>query len=111
MALTPIPAPVRRVRELVAPRRGADASDGRLLERFAHSRDEEAFGELVRRHGPAVLGVCRRVLGAPQDAEDAFQACFLVLARKAASVRDRASVGGWLFQVAYWTALRLRRQR
>jgi RNA polymerase sigma factor (sigma-70 family) len=79
-------------------------SDGQLLERFVAARDEAAFGAMVRRHGPMVLGVCCRVLRHHQDAEDAFQAAFLVLALKAASVR-RESLGAWLYTVAYHAAL------
>jgi RNA polymerase sigma factor (sigma-70 family) len=83
-------------------------SDRQLLDRFTRDRDEAAFTELVRRHGPMVLSACRRVLRHEQDAEDTFQASFLVLARKAGSVRQRDSVGGWLYQVAYRLALRVR---
>jgi RNA polymerase sigma factor (sigma-70 family) len=83
-------------------------TDRQLLERFTRDRDEAAFAELVRRHGPMVLSACRRVLRHEQDAEDAFQASFLVLARKAGSVRQHDSVGGWLYQVAYRLALRSR---
>jgi RNA polymerase sigma factor (sigma-70 family) len=88
---------------------GADAvSDAQLLDRFVRARDEAAFELLVRRHGPMVLGVCRRVLRHEQDAEDAFQAALLILARKAGSITARVSVGGWLYQVAYRVALRAR---
>jgi RNA polymerase sigma factor (sigma-70 family) len=84
--------------------------DGQLLTRFVASRDEAAFAALVRRHGPMVLGVCRRLLRHAQDAEDCFQATFLVLARKASSVR-REAVGSWLYAVAYRTSLEARSVR
>jgi RNA polymerase sigma factor (sigma-70 family) len=81
-------------------------TDGQLLELFLAQREETAFEELVRRHGPMVLGVCRRVLHNEHDVEDAFQATFLVLVRKADSVQPRELVGHWLYGVAYRTALR-----
>jgi RNA polymerase sigma factor (sigma-70 family) len=84
---------------------GGGLTDGQLLGRFVATRDEESFAALVRRHGPMVLGVCRRVLHDGHDAEDAFQATFLILARKAGSVVQRESLGCWLYQVAYHTAL------
>jgi RNA polymerase sigma factor (sigma-70 family) len=86
---------------------GGDLTDGQLLARFIASRDEWAFAALVRRHGPMVLGVCRRMLRHVQDAEDCFQATFLVLARKASAV-PREAVGSWLYSVAYRTSLRAR---
>jgi RNA polymerase sigma factor (sigma-70 family) len=79
-----------------------------LLERFLAQREEAAFEELVRRHGPMVLGVCRRVLANEHDVEDAFQATFLVLVRKAASIKPPDLVGHWLYGVAYRTAVRAR---
>jgi RNA polymerase sigma factor (sigma-70 family) len=79
--------------------------DGQLLARFVAARDETSFAALVQRHGPMVFGVCRRILRDYHDAEDAFQATFLVLARKAGSVVKRDSLGCWLYQVAYHTAL------
>jgi RNA polymerase sigma-70 factor (ECF subfamily) len=81
-------------------------SDGQLLERFASQREEAAFEALVHRHGPMVWGVCRRIVRNPHDAEDAFQATFLVLARKAHSLADRELVANWLYAVAYKTAVR-----
>jgi RNA polymerase sigma factor (sigma-70 family) len=82
--------------------------DTLLLRRFVSQRDEAAFELLVWRHGPMVHGVCRRLLRHEQDAEDAFQATFLLLARKARSINGRGSLGGWLYQVAYRVALRAR---
>src|SRR5262245_9685233 len=78
-----------------------DVSDEDLLGRFMAGRDDRAFAELVSRHGPMVMAVCRRTLGIPQDAEDAFQAAFLVLARKAKSLRNARSLPAWLYQTAY----------
>src|SRR5437762_5982027 len=83
-------------------------TDGQLLNRFVAQRDEASYAALVRRHGAMVLGVCRRVLHDFHDAEDAFQATFLVLARKAAAVAKPEAVGCWLYQVAYHTALEVR---
>src|SRR6266511_1257194 len=89
-------------------RDGAGPTDGQLLERFVAQRDEAAFEALLLRHGPMVHGVCRRVLRHEQDAEDAFQAAFLVLARKAAAVVPRERVGNWLYGVACHTARKAR---
>src|SRR5215470_14281925 len=90
---------------------GAGLTDGELLGRFVARRDEAAFEALVRRHGPMVLGLCRRILRDGHDAEDAFQATFFVLARKAAAITRRETVGGWLHGVACNTALKARASR
>src|SRR5438270_294393 len=87
---------------------GAELTDGHLLESYVRSREEAAFAALVHRHGPMVWGVCRRILRSHQDAEDAFQATFLVLVRKAASVVPREMVANWLYGVAHQTALKAR---
>src|SRR5436305_10903147 len=87
----------------------AAVGDAELLERFLHGRDAAAFELLVWRYGPLVLGVCRKVLRQAEDAEDAFQATFLLLARKAGSIGKRTSVGSWLYKVAYRVALHARR--
>src|SRR6516162_9945807 len=92
---------LRHLLGLAAP--PAAGSDAQLLERFVAAGEEGAFAQIVRRHGPMVLGVCRRVLRAEQDAEDAFQATFLVLARQAGTVGRRAALGTWLYRVAYLT--------
>src|SRR2546423_4475006 len=102
-------SPVARyVRRMLSPRYASGLTDAQLLERFIAQRDEAAFESLMWRHGPKVLGVCRRVLRHEQDAEDAFQATFLVLVRKAGSIRRSASVGGWLYRGAYHPAGRAR---
>src|SRR5439155_16706266 len=105
MASVPLRAAIVRLLRGLPPTYGTD--DAALLDRFAAWRDEAAFELLVYRHGPLVRGVCRRVLRHEQDAEDAFQATFLALARKAASVRGR-SVAGWLYRVAFHAALKAR---
>src|SRR5262249_46705513 len=90
---------------------GGGMTDGQLLECFITHRDEAAFAALVRRHGPMVLGVCRRVLRSHHDAEDAFQVTFLVLARKASSIGQRELLGNWLYGAAYRAALEAKAAR
>jgi RNA polymerase sigma factor (sigma-70 family) len=102
-------AVLRHLRRAALLDRGDGPSDALLLESFLACRDGASFEALLRRHGPMVLGVCRRVLHNRHDAEDAFQATFLVLVRKAASVRPRELVGNWLHGVAYRTAMNARR--
>jgi RNA polymerase sigma factor (sigma-70 family) len=87
-----------------------ECSDGQLLERFVTHREEAAFAGLLRRHGPMVLSVCRRTLANEQDREDVFQATFLLLVRKAGSIRRRESVGSWLHGVAHRLAVRCHHQ-
>src|SRR5262245_10611226 len=86
--------PLRTFTRLLAAHSEPEAS---LLARYQATNDPAAFDELVRRHGPLVLGVCRRMLGHAQDAEDAFQAVFLVLARNARSICKPAALGAWLY--------------
>src|SRR5437868_13886699 len=95
---------LRRLRTLAGP---ADlACDAQLLARFTAGHDPNAFADLVARHGPMVLSVCRGILRNWHDAEDAFQATFLVLAKKAASIRKGESIAAWLYGVAYRAAVK-----
>jgi RNA polymerase sigma factor (sigma-70 family) len=102
---------LHQLRRLAAPTGAGGLTDAQLLRRFIEGRDEAAFEVLVWRHGSLVLGCCRKLLGHEQDAEDAFQATFLTLARKAGSLAAGASLSGWLHRVASRIALRLRAQR
>jgi RNA polymerase sigma factor (sigma-70 family) len=99
---------LRHFRRQGALRDAGEVTDRDLLQRFAHSRDGDAFAALVQRYGPLVLGVCRRVLRQGQDAEDAFQATFLVLARKAGSIGQPERLGNWLYGVASRVAQKAR---
>lgn len=87
---------------------GDDSSDHVLLERFISYHDPAVFETLVQRHGPLIFGVCRRLLHHEQDAEDVFQATFLVLARRMESIRRHTSLGSWLYGVAYRLALKVK---
>jgi RNA polymerase sigma factor (sigma-70 family) len=97
---------VGQLRQLRRVARLEELADGELLRLFVTCQDEAAFAALLKRQGPMVLGVCRRVLHRPEDAEDAFQAVFLVLVRRAASIGQQESVGGWLYRVAYRVAMK-----
>ncbi|HLN33416.1 MAG TPA: sigma-70 family RNA polymerase sigma factor [Gemmataceae bacterium] len=109
MADTPVSAMLHSLRR-AGTLAGAGLTDAQLLERFVTVRDEAAFEVLVWRHSAMVLGLCRRVLRQEQDAEDAFQAAFLTLSRRAASISRGQAVGSWLFKVAYRIALAARKQ-
>jgi RNA polymerase sigma factor (sigma-70 family) len=108
MAQTQLGVVVRHLHRMLGTPSPDEATDRQLLDRFTSGRDEAAFEELLRRHGPMVLGVCRRLLSEPHDADDVFQATFLVFIHKAASVRKAASLGSWLYGVAYRLALKAR---
>jgi RNA polymerase sigma factor (sigma-70 family) len=99
---------LRHVEQFITVRPTERLTDHQLVERFSRERDEAAFAALVRRHGGMVWGLCRRILRHEQDAEDAFQAAFLILARKARTIRRSEAVGGWLYRVAYRLAVRAR---
>jgi RNA polymerase sigma factor (sigma-70 family) len=109
MSTTQLSKVIRQVHGTLARHYTAGLTEADLWERYVHHRDEAAFEALVRRHGPMVLGVCRRILHNEQDAEDAFQATFLVLVRRAASLRSPRALANWLHGVARRTALEARR--
>lgn len=109
MPSQPATCVLRHVRHLIGGLQDEE-TDGQLIDRFLSRQDESAFEALVRRHGPMVLRTCKKVLGDAHLAEDAFQAAFLVLARKAGSIRNHGSVAGYLYEVAYHLALRARTQ-
>jgi RNA polymerase sigma factor (sigma-70 family) len=108
MAQTQLGVVVRHLHRLFGTSALDEPTDHQLLDRFAAHRDEAAFEELLRRHGPLVLGVCRRLLPESHDADDVFQATFLVFVHKASSVRQGTSLGSWLYGVAYRLALKAR---
>ena len=99
---------IQHLRRAVLLRDGAGLTDAQLLADYFSRRDEAALAALVRRHAPMVWGVCRRVLRNHHDAEDAFQATFLVLVRKATAIVPRQMVANWLYGVAHQTALNAR---
>lgn len=108
MAAPSLDAFLRQVRHFLHVQRDDGIGDGDLLCRFVHERNEEAFAVLLQRHGPMVLGVCQRLLRHPADVEDAFQATFLVLVRKAGSLNQWGSLANWLHTVARNLALRVK---
>ncbi len=101
-------AVLQQLRRLALAGDPSGPADAELLQKFLACRDEVAFEALVRRHGPMVLGVCRRLLADAEDAEDAFQATFLVFVQRAGSIRKPEQVGSWLYGVAYRTARKAR---
>jgi RNA polymerase sigma factor (sigma-70 family) len=107
MATAQLSTLMRHLRGLAV---GPHRTDRQLLDDFSARRDESAFTELLSRHGPMVLRVCRRVLRHEQDAEDAFQAAFLVLARQTESIRRRETLASWLYGVAFRTAMEAKRK-
>src|SRR5579872_6093886 len=99
---------LQRFRRSALLRESDEKTDGQLLEGFVKGRDSVALEALVRRHAPMVWGVCRRTLTRHHEAEDAFQATFLVLLRKAPSIQSRELLANWLYRVAYKTACKAR---
>ncbi len=106
MAIDTLGAALRQINRLFAGGVVTGLADSQLLERFAAGDDAAAFEVLVARHGPMVLSVCRGILKDPNDAEDAFQATFLILVKKSGTIRGRVALGPWLYRVAYRVALR-----
>ena len=108
MASDPDRTALRQIDRLFQAGSVTGLDDGQLLDRFVADRDESALEALVEWHGPMVLGVCRRWLANPHDVDDAFQATFLILVRKARALRDVRRLGPWLHGVAYRVAVRTR---
>ena len=108
MASGQLSSVLRHIRKLAGARAAGTLTDGQLLERFTLGQDEAAFEALLQRHGAMVLSVCGRILCNPHDAEDAFQATFLVLVCKAGAIAKRESAASWLYGVAQRIALRAR---
>src|SRR5262245_31037491 len=108
MSTRPMSRVVESLRQAADQERHARLSDAELLDCYIRERAEGAFEALVRRHGPMVLGLCRRVLRNVHDAEDAFQAAFLVLVRKAPTIVPRGKLASWLYGVAHLAALKIR---
>src|SRR5262249_59898583 len=109
MSTVTLATALTRLHTEAASREGERCSDRQLLEAYAAANDQAAFATLVRRHGPMVLGVCRRVLQDVHNAEDAFQAVFFTLPRKAALLHQGEALTGWLHGVSYRVAMRARR--
>jgi len=108
MATSRLSQVIQTLRRESLPRPTTFLTDGQLLEIYLRTREGAAFADLVQRHGPMVWGVCRRVLRGHHDTEDAFQATFLVLVRKATSIVPKDMVANWLYGVAHQTALKAR---
>src|SRR5438105_2957622 len=108
MATSPASEVIRHLGRVVLTRDSMRLTDGQLLRDYTGHRDSAAFAAIVRRHAPMVWGVCRRALDNHHDAEDAFQATFLVLVRKAASIAPPELLANWLYGVAHQTALKAR---
>src|SRR5437879_10232551 len=110
MATAQLTNVLQQLRTMVHARAYEETSDRELLERFLAEREEAAFVAILKRHGPMVLHVCRRIQANEHDAEDAFQATFLLLARKAGSIRKLESLASWLHGVAHRLALEAKDQ-
>src|SRR5712691_6101200 len=106
MAQAPAGTILHYIAKLVDSGRVRNLTDAQLLAQFVRERDEASFSYLIERHGRLVWRVCRRILEDDQDAEDAFQAAFLLLAQNAGSIRRGQALAGWLYRVAYRTAVR-----